>query len=418
MPSHSSIKAARGVRDILPAERAAWAVVERAAQRLARSFGYQEIETPLIEPVELIERGVGGETDIVLKEIYRLEERGKQRLVLRPEATAGVVRAYFEHGLSQEPQPVRLYSIGSMFRHDRPQAGRYRQFHQFNVEAIGDPSPALDAEVIELCARWLADLGLRAVSLELNSIGDENCRPGYLEALRAYYRPLQDRLGPDCQGRLERSPLRLLDCKEPECQPFKAGAPRILDHLCADCAGAFARVRALLEGAGLEYSLNPLLVRGLDYYTRTVFEFQHRALGGAQNSLGGGGRYDGLAAALGWPSTPGVGFAAGIERVIAVMAGEGAEVVASPAAQVLVLVEGEREAQAVARLCRQSTSAVVDHTTRSLKAKMRTANRIGARWVVIANAGEAAREVVQLKDMASSEQEEVPWSQLASRLAR
>ena len=194
MSSSPVIKAARGVRDILPAERSAWAIAERVAERVARSFGYQEIETPLIEPVELIERGVGDDTDIVQKEIYRLEERGRQRLVLRPEATAGVVRAYFEHNLNQEPQPVRLFTIGSMFRYDRPQAGRYRQFHQFNVEAIGDGSPAVDAEVIEICSRWLGDLGLRGVTLELNSIGDQNCRPAYLEALRGYYRPLKDRL--------------------------------------------------------------------------------------------------------------------------------------------------------------------------------------------------------------------------------
>ena len=418
MSSSPVIKAARGVRDILPAELAAWAIAERVAKRVARSFGYEEIETPLIEPVELIERGVGDDTDIVQKEIYRLEERGRQRLVLRPEATAGVVRAYFEHNLNQEPQPVRLFTIGSMFRYDRPQAGRYRQFHQFNVEAIGDGSPAVDAEVIEICSRWLGDLGLRGVTLELNSIGDQNCRPAYLEALRGYYRPLKDRLGPDCQNRLERAPLRLLDCKEPQCQPFKASAPLIVDHLCSECAGVFERVRRLLDAAGVEYTLNPLLVRGLDYYTRTVFEFQHTALGGAQNSLGGGGRYDGLAGALGWPETPAVGFAAGLERVIAMMAGEGAEVIPPPPAEVLVLVEGELEAQSVARLCREATSAVVDYSGRSLKAKMRTANRLGARWVVIANAEEAARRVVQLKDMATSEQEEVAWSRLPERLAR
>lgn len=418
MPSAPTIKAARGVRDILPHERTYWVEVESAARRVARSFGYREMETPLVEPVELIERGVGGSTDIVQKEVYRLEERGKQRLVLRPEATAGVMRAYFEHNLSQEPQPARLYTMGSMFRYDRPQAGRYRQFHQLNVEAIGDPSAAVDAEVIELCSNWLRDLGLGRTVLELNSIGDASCRPAYLEALKAYYRPLEDRLCDDDQRRLEANPLRLLDCKQPQCQPLKARAPKLIDHLCEDCAAAFARVRLLLDGAGIEYSLNPFLVRGLDYYTRTVFEFQHAALGGAQSSLGGGGRYDGLAATLGWPDTPAVGFAAGLERVIALLREEGEEIVPEPAAEVLVLVQGEVLAAAVARLCRRSARTVADYGNRSLKARMRSANKLGVRWVVLASPEEAARRVVRLRDMASSQQEEVGWDDLPARLER
>lgn len=417
MPSAPTIKAARGVRDILPDERAYWVEVERAARRVARAFGYRELETPLIEPIELIERGVGDSTDIVQKEIYRLEERGRQRLVLRPEATAGVIRAYFEHNLNQEPQPVRLYSMGSMFRYDRPQAGRYRQFHQLNVEAVGDPSAAVDAEVIELCATWLRDLGLGRTVLELNSIGDGNCRPAYLEALKAYYRPLKDRLCEDDQRRLETNPLRLLDCKQQQCQALKAKAPKLSDHLCDECAAAFAQLRRLLDAAGIEYTLNPFLVRGLDYYTRTVFEFQHAALGGAQNSLGGGGRYDGLAATLGWPETPAVGFAAGLERVIAMLREEGEEVIPEPAAEVLVLVEGEVEAAAVARLCRRSARTVVDYSSRSLKARMRSANKLGVRWVVLANADEARRGRAQLRDMASSEQVEIGWDDLPARLA-
>jgi len=425
VPTSSPIRAARGVRDILPAERAAWAAVERAARQSARGFGYQEIEVPVIEPVELIERGVGGDTDIFRKEIYRLETHGDSedepgaRLVLRPEATASVVRAYFQGGLNQGPQPVRLFTIGPMFRHDRPQFGRYRQFSQFDVEVVGDPSPACDVEVIEMTWGWLAALGLGSVSLELNSIGDDRCRPAYLRLLQDYYRPLRDRLHPDCQRRVDENPLRLFDCKEEQCQPFKAAAPRIIDHLCEPCATAFAEVKALLDAAGLEYRLNPYLVRGLDYYTRTVFEFQHGSLGGAQNALGGGGRYDGLAAALGYPDTPGVGFAGGIDRVALMVEQEAGEVPVPPAAVLVLPMEERLDAAAaqVGRLCRRAASAAVDYSRRSLRAKMRAADRSGARWAAIMNAEEAGRRVVQLRDLASGEQREVGWEDLPASLA-
>ena len=414
------IRAARGVRDILPGDRAAFRVVEQAAHDVAHRFGYQDIEVPVIEPVELIERGVGGDTDVVRKEIYRLETHREEgaRLVLRPEGTASVVRAYFEGGLNQGPQPVRLSLIGPMFRHDKPQFGRYRQFSQFDVEVIGDPSPAYDAEVIELVWGWYAGVGIGDVSLELNSIGDANCRPAYLRLLQEYYRPLEDRLHGDCQRRVEENPLRLFDCKEPQCQPFKEAAPRITDHLCADCAAAFAQVRALLDAAGLDYRLNAYLVRGLDYYTRTVFEFQHRALGGAQNALGGGGRYDGLAAALGFPDTPGVGFAGGIDRVV-LMLQETGRVVPAPAADLLVLPVGaglEFGAARVGRIAREAVPVAVDYSARSLRAKMRSADHSGARWAAIMNAEEAARRVVQLRDLVSGEQREVAWDDLPRAL--
>src|SRR5215472_15123867 len=338
------IKAARGVRDILPAERAAFAVVEHAAREQARRYGYQDVELPVIEPVELIERGVGGDTDVARKELYRLEPHGDgdggARLVLRPEATASMVRAYFQGGLNQGPQPVRLFTIGPFFRHDRPQHLRYRQFFQFDVEVIGDESPAYDAEVIELTWGWLEAMGIQHVSLELNSIGDENCRPQYLRALQDYYRPLKDRLHPDCQRRVEDNPLRLFDCKESQCRALMAAAPRITDHLCGPCAAAFEEVKSLLDAASLEYRLNPYLVRGLDYYTRTVFEYQHEALGGAQNSMGGGGRYDGLAAEIGYPGTPGVGFAGGVDRVAFMLQNEQGAVPSPVVAELLVLPMG------------------------------------------------------------------------------
>jgi histidyl-tRNA synthetase len=340
-------------------------------------------------------------------------------LVLRPEATAGIVRAYFEGELNQGPQPVRLYTIGPMFRHDRPQKGRYRQFYQFDVEVLGDSAAAYDAEVIEMTLGWLTDLGLTGITLQLNSIGDGKCRPQYLKALRDYYRPLKDRLHPDCQRRVEDNPLRLLDCKEPQCQPFKAAAPKTLDWLCDDCEAAFGEVRRLLDAGGIEYRLNPYLVRGLDYYTRTVFEFQHEAIGGAQNSLGGGGRYDGLASALGYPDTPGVGFAGGIDRVVMMLREEGHELAAAQAPGLLVLPDGEDlevAAAQVAREARKATSAAPDFSRRSLRAKMRAAARVGSRWVAIMNTDEAARRAVQLRDMRSGEQREVAWDRLAEAL--
>ena len=402
----------------MPQERALWRTVEKAAARVARSFGYQEIVTPILEHTDLIER-VGSDTDAVAKELYRFEDRGGRNLALRPEATAGIVRAYFEGGLNQGSQPARLFLIGPMFRYDRPQKGRYRQFFQFDVEAIGVASPALDAEVVELAGSWLREVGLSDLDLELNTIGDSKCRPAYLELLRTYYRPLKEKLHGDCQRRLETNPLRLLDCKVPQCQPFKGKAPRITDHLCDECTDAWAMVRRLLDTAGIEYRLNPYLVRGLDYYTRTVFEFYPGGASGQQDALVAGGRYDGLAEAEGWPSTPGVGFAGGLDRVTEVVAASGAEVIPEPAAEVVVLADAGLEVAAaeVARVCRAARSVAVDYEPKSLRAKMRSANKLGARWVVLLSAADAERHAAQLKDMASGEQAEVSWKDLPERLS-
>ncbi|TMB47455.1 MAG: histidine--tRNA ligase [Chloroflexi bacterium] len=418
MPRTEPIKAARGVRDILPAAIPLWRQAEQEAAAVAKRFGYEEIATPVIEQVELVER-VGEQTDTVAKELYRLDKRGSQNLALRPEATAGVVRAYFEGGLNQGPQPSRLYLIGPMFRHDKPQKGRYRQFFQFNVEAIGGASPGFDAEVIELALSWLNDVGLQDLRLELNSIGDGKCRPAYLERLKDYYRPLKSHLHADSQLRLERNPLRLLDSKVPQEQPFKADAPKITEHLCDECAAHWADVRRLLDAAGIAYQLNPYLVRGLDYYTRTVFEFYPGGASGQQDALASGGRYDGLAAAEGWPSTPGVGFAGGVDRVVELMAASGQEVIAKPAADVVVIPDGELsiEAAEVARICRAVRSVAVDYETRSLRAKMKWANKLGAKWVVLLTPDVAKRRAAQLREMTSGEQTELDWVELPTRLA-
>jgi histidyl-tRNA synthetase len=417
MPRTEPIKAVRGMRDILPRDRPRWRAAERAAAEVATRFGYQEIVTPIIEREELIER-VGEDTDAVAKELYRFKDRKGRNLALRPEATAGIVRAYFEGGLNQGPQPARLYLFGPMFRYDKPQKGRYRQFFQFDVEVIGSASPALDAEVIEIAAGWLYESGIRALTLELNSIGDHVCRPAYLDLLREYYRPFKAELHGDCQRRLETNPLRLLDCKVPQCQPFKAGAPRITDHLCEPCSQAWSQVRHLLDAGGVEYRHNPYLVRGLDYYTRTVFEFYPASATGQQDALASGGRYDGLAEAEGWTPTPGVGFAAGFDRVVEVVAASGVEVIAASAADVVVLTDTglDTEAADIARICRRVRSVAVDYEPKSLSAKMRSASKVGARWVVLLSAEEAQRRVARLRDMASGDQAEVEWAQLPERL--
>ncbi|MGH7921232.1 MAG: histidine--tRNA ligase [Candidatus Dormibacteraceae bacterium] len=422
MPPTAPLRAARGMRDLLPDALSTWREVLGAAREEALRYGYREIEVPMLEQAALVERGVGGDTDVVQKEIYRIRptaEGGSTPLVLRPEATAGVVRAYFEGRLNQGPQPVRLWTAGPMFRHDRPQAGRFRQFQQFDVEVIGDAGPAFDAEVIELTWGWYRALGLGGLSLELNSIGDAACRPAYLRRLRDYFRPHAVRLGPDDRHRLETNPLRLLDSKDPVLVELREAAPRITDALCPECAAHWAQLRALLDAAGIPYRLNPHLVRGLDYYTRTVWEYQHQSLGGAQNSLGGGGRYDGLAETLGYPPTPAVGFAGGLDRTVLMLDEQrgGPRPAAPPA--LLLLPDGDGldlAAAGLARAARQVTSVAADYSRRSLRAKMRGAGGSGARWAAIFDDGEARRRVVQLRDLDSGEQREVGWDELPALL--
>ncbi|HLF72294.1 MAG TPA: histidine--tRNA ligase, partial [Dehalococcoidia bacterium] len=287
-------RAPRGADDILPEDQPYWRWLQSTATRVAESFGYGQIETPVFEHAGVFLRPGAEGTDIVDKEVYRFEDRGGDDLVLRPEGTASICRAYLEHGMASRPQPVRLFYFVPIFRYDRPQAGRYRVHHQFGIEALGDASPSIDAEVIDLLRSFYDALGFTAWTLRLNSIGDTVCRPAYIEKLRAYYADKLDRLCGDCVRRYELNPLRLLDCKNEPCQPFKPNAPKIAGNLCAPCAEHFATVRALLEGLGIAYVLDPILVRGLDYYTRTAFEFVPVDDGGQQSTIGAGGRFDGL----------------------------------------------------------------------------------------------------------------------------
>src|SRR3989441_746896 len=311
-----AMKAVRGVRDILPSETGKWQRVEAAARRTFEAYGYREIRLPLFERTELFARGIGDETDIVKKEMYTFEDRGGDSITLRPEATAGLLRAYIEHGFQVEPKPVRLYTVGPMFRYERPQAGRYRQFHQANVEALGEPQPAVDAEVIAMLMDFFRELGLaERLGLHVNSIGDTADRATYIARLLEYLRPHAAALCGECQARLERNPLRVLDCKVPDCQPVIEKAPSILDSLSPEAAKHFERVREYLDALGQAYAVTPRLVRGLDYYVRTTFEVLTTELG-AQNAVAGGGRYDGLIERLGGPAGSRLGFAIGVGRVV------------------------------------------------------------------------------------------------------
>src|SRR5437868_11271861 len=375
----------RGTQDLLPPDQPYWDAMEQAAQALALGFGYLRIETPSFESTELFVRGVGDATDIVTKEMFTFADRGGRSLTLRPEGTAPIVRAYFDAGMQLEPQPVRLYYLGPYFRSERPQRGRFHEFHQFGIEAIGDGSPLLDVEAVILAWKWFGALGLGGVSLHLNSIGDEVCRPAYRDLLREYYRPHLGELSADSRARFEKNPLRLFDSKDPQDQPLKRDAPHIVDHLCGPCSEAFELVQQGLAAEQITFALNPELVRGLDYYTRTVFEYQHESLGGAQNSLGGGGRYDGLAAALGYRPTPGVGFAMGMDRTAIVL--KQSKPLTPPAPDVYAVALEAKDELYVFHLAGtlrdRGLRVVVDPGAARLDAKLRKAAKRGARVALL-----------------------------------
>ncbi len=418
-----TFRAPRGTRDLLPDERAALGRLMRLGADLAARYGYRPIETPLFEQAAVFERGVGEVTDIVEKELFRLAPRTEEAeaWALRPEPTAGIVRAYVQHGMQTLPQPVKLTTTGPMFRYDRPQAGRYRQFWQFDVEAIGDPGPAVDAEIVELGLRFYAEAGVSGVEVLLNSVGDPACRPAYTALLAAYYRGLAGLLPAAELDRLERNVLRLLDSKDPAMAALNAAAPRITDHLCEACAAHFASVRAHLDALGIAYRVEPGLVRGLDYYTRTAFEFYVSGREGQQQALGGGGRYDGLVELLGGRPTPAIGFGIGLDRTALALAEQGG---AAPddAAPVAVVVGADAD-DTVARL-RVATllraaglRARADLARRKLGRQLEAAGRDGAHFAVILGDGLADGQV-QLRDLQAGTQRQVALDDLARELAR
>ncbi len=409
------IKAVKGTRDLLPPSTETWNRVEAAARAVFRTYNYHEIRTPILEETHLFARGVGEETDIVTKEMYTFTDRDDTSLTLRPENTASVIRAYIEHRLDQRAGVQKLYYMGPMFRRERPQKGRYRQFFQIGAEAIGSESPAVDAEVIEMVIEVLERAGLKEFQLLLNSVGDANCRPGYVERLREALKPVARHMCGDCQRRAETNPLRVLDCKVEADQAIIEKLPMIVDCLCPECRAHFDAVKLYLADRGIAFEVRPRLVRGLDYYMRTTFEVVHGALG-AQNSVLGGGRYDGLAEALGSKvHSPGIGFSIGEDRLV--MSVEDSH--AAVPLDLFIAPLGEpalRHAAVLARNYRQAGLSVEIVEAR-LKRAMELANKLGARFTLIIGENEMGAGRYSLKDMASGKQEELTREELASRLA-
>jgi histidyl-tRNA synthetase len=420
MPTY---RAPRGTRDLLPDDRAVFDRLERTAADLTSRYGYRRIETPLFEQTAVFERGIGEVTDVVEKELFRLAPRTDEAeaWALRPEPTAGIVRAYVQHGMQTWPQPVKLTTTGPMFRYDRPQAGRYRQFWQFDVEAIGDAGPAIDAEIIELGHRFYADVGVAGVEVLVNSIGDPACRPAYIADLTDYYRGHADALPPTERDRLERNALRLLDSKDPAMADLNAAAPRITDHLCDACAAHFASVRAHLTALDVPFRIEPGLVRGLDYYTRTAFEFYVAGREGQQQALGGGGRYDGLVALLGGKPTPGIGFGLGLDRIALVLAEQGSAGHAELGPLAVVVGADPDDTATRLRVATELRAARLrvraDLARRKLGRQLEAAGRDGAHFAVILGAELAAGQV-QLRDLLAGTQHLVPVGDLARELAR
>jgi histidyl-tRNA synthetase len=409
-------RAPRGTQDILPQEQPYWRYVEQKAAEICRLYGYERIDLPMFEDAQLFTRGVGEGTDIVEKEMYVFKDRGGNRLALRPEAgTASVCRAYLEHGLHNRPQPVKLFYLGPAFRYDRPQAGRYRQHNQFGYEAIGDADPALDAEVIDMAWQFFTSLGLGRFAIVLNSTGCRECRPGYLSALKEHYSPHIDKVCDDCKMRYQKNPLRLLDCKSPQCQPIADTAPKSIDYLCAECTEHYVQLKRYLSSLEIPFEENPRLVRGLDYYTRTVFEVQPKE-GGSQSSLGGGGRYDVLIEELGGKPAPGIGFATGIERIILGLQKENIPVPTLPGPQLFIAHLGNEAKNTALKLATNLRRNGIAVTTaaggRSLKAQLRQANNLNVPKVAIIGEDEVKAGTVVLRDMATSQQETVPLGKL------
>jgi len=412
-------RAPRGTSDILPKEQPYWRYIEQKVVNICQLYGYERIDVPAFEDTGLFSRSIGEETDIVQKEMYTFEDRGGNKITLRPEGTAPVCRAYLEHGMHNLPQPVKLYYIGSIFRYERPQAGRYRQHYQFGYEAIGDDDPALDAEVINMAWQFFSCLDLRHLSLILNSIGCKKCRPEYLAALKSYYTNYIHDLCPDCKTRFKRNPLRLLDCKKPACQQITISAPKSTDYLCPQCDEHFNQLKRYLGLLEIPFKLDHCLVRGLDYYTRTVFEVQPEAEG-AQSTLGGGGRYDDLIEELGGRPTPAIGFASGIERIILNLKKQGVSIPAPPRPKVFIAYIGDdardEAIKLAARLRKDGIGVIEAAGNKSLKAQLRLANNLGASYTVIIGDQEVKTGTVILRDMTTSEQKTIPLPQLQGLL--
>lgn len=409
----------KGFKDILPEESSSWQRIEAEARALFKAFGFREIKTPVLERTELFSRSIGVDTDIVSKEMYSFADSRGQSLSMRPEATASIVRAYIQHRLYQADPVQKLFTIGPMFRHERPQKGRFRQFHQVNAELFGDPGPKSDADLIAMAMALMERIGLSDVTLHLNSLGCPACRPPFKEALKTFWSSRKEGLCPDCQRRAETNPLRVLDCKVETCRDIVSGAPSIVDYVCSACQDHFQAVRACLGEIGLSFTLNPKLVRGLDYYTRTTFEIQTDRLG-AQNAVAGGGRYDGLIKLLGGPDHPAIGFAVGMERAVSLMEMQGAPEGEKPDLYIAALGEeaGKASFQWSYSLRKSGYWVETEYGPRGLKAQMKRADRMGARKVLILGDNELQAGYVVLRDMETKAQENLGLDQLIETLIR
>lgn len=408
-------KAPRGTQDVLPEQSAKWQHIEKTAMKVAELFGFKEIRFPTFEHTELFSRGVGDSTDVVQKEMYTFNDKGDRSITLRPEGTAGCMRTLIEHGLLNGALPVKVSYLTSCFRYEKPQAGRLREFHQFGAELVGAASPAADAEMIAMVSQIFDQLQIEGIELEINSIGCPECRAKYNEALKEYFASHEEELCETCRGRLERNPMRILDCKSPVCGKIGEGAPVILDYLCDDCKAHFDELKERLDSIGIEYTVNPTIVRGLDYYTRTVFEFVSTNIG-SQGTVCGGGRYDGLIELLGGAKTPSIGFAMGLERLLLLMENTGVSFPEESSCDIYIGSMGTKAgieaANLVNSLRAEGFRAECDLCGRSVKAQMKYADKIGAKLSCIIGDSELEAGKVRVKNMASGEAEEVELDEL------
>jgi len=413
-------KAPRGTSDILPEDQPYFRYIEQKAAYTAQLYGYQPIETPVFEDAGLFIRSVGEATDIVDKEMYVFQDKGGSDMALRPEGTAPVLRAYIEHGMGNLPQPVKLYYFSSLFRYERPQAGRFRQHHQFGAEAIGDDDPALDAELIDMVWNFVTGLGIDKLSLFINSIGCQQCRPAYLEILKRYYSDQIDVMCTDCKTRLARNPLRLLDCKKESCMPLVSQAPKNSEHLCSECGGHYVSLKKYLDLLAIPYTENPALVRGLDYYTKTVFEIQPQGEEGAQAAIAGGGRYDGLIEVLGGKPTPGIGFGSGMERMVLNLKKKGIAIPTLATPNVFVAYIGaaakEKALSITASLRKTGIAAIQSLSDRSMKAQLKQAGKSGAPYAIIIGEDELQSDSIVLRDMTQSSQQSLSINEIIAIL--
>ncbi len=400
-------EAIKGTGDVLPQDAYKWQYAERIMKEVADAYGFREIRTPVFEKTELFQRGVGDTTDVVQKEMYTFDDKGGRSITLRPEGTAGAMRSVLQHGLFNDALPIKAYYLTSCYRYEKPQAGRLREFHQFGVECFGASAPVADAEVIMLGKHTLERLGIKNISLEINSIGCPTCRAKYTDALHSYFEESKENLCETCRGRLTRNPMRILDCKSPVCKDIAKDAPKILDFLCEECETHFASVKSYLDKAGVEYIVNPRIVRGLDYYTKTVFEFISNEIG-SQGAVCAGGRYDGLADELGGVNLPSLGFGMGIERVLMLMDKQGAFFLSPDSPDLYIAPMGESACAFAVELCKRlrekGFSCTTDYVGRGLKAQMKYASKIGARFTLVLGDNEIESGSASIKNMETGEQ--------------